>query len=661
MAMSSFDSIILLLLTALVVSSTFRRLQMPTLVGYIVAGLILGPHALAWVADSQSTREIAEFGVVFLMFAIGLEFSLPRMMSMRQLVLGLGSLQVTLTLLLVLFGGVVVGMTIAESFVLGAIVAMSSTAIVIKQLSERDELLEPQGRNSVGILLMQDIAVIPILIMLPSLVNIELYDLASALVWAGFKGAFAILAIFGAGRMVLRPLFYQISAMRSMELFTLTALSITLGAAWLTHTLGLSMALGAFLAGMMLGETEFRHQIESDLRPFRDVLLGLFFISIGMLVDFKVLYLGWQWVLLMLFALIIFKSTLITILCKLFHHSTQTAVRTGLILAHGGEFGFAILALSLRYQLMPVDYAQVILGGMLLSMIAAPFMIQAQYRLVERFFGGKPTPSAHTPELSLLGQSLQKHVIICGYGRVGQNIAHFLQRGDVPYVALDLDAKRVHNAALAGDPVCYADASQYGMLEKAGIKHARCVVISFSDLHTTKKILMQIRHHSQRLTVIARCHDEYEASALYELGATEVIPETVEGSLMLAWHVLLFMNTARSDAHRWIEESRNNRYDLMRMIFPGEDGFNLDEAQGTSQALRPVFLSDNAYVLGKRLSQIPLEQLSVSITAIRRKGERHASPNRNMKLTVGDIVVLYGDWPALEKARRYLLEGTWEG
>ena len=382
MDFSYLSDILILLATAVAVVSLCLRLHLPPILGYLTVGVVVGPHALAWIADAAHTRAFAEFGLVFLLFTIGLEFSLSLLVRMKAAVLGLGGLQVLLTTLIIAaVSYYYLTLSIQGALVLGGIVAMSSTALVIRQLAEQQELHSPHGRNAVGILLFQDLAVIPFLILVAgptgAMDTMPLLVVLAALA----KGLLALLLILALGRWALRPLFRGIDRLGSTELFTLAVLLVALGAAGLTHQLGLSLALGAFLAGMMLGETEFRQQIEAVIRPFRDVLLGLFFITIGMLLDVQLLWAEAPRILLLLLVLMSFKWLLITGLCRLVGRNSITALRTGLVLAHGGEFGFAILALAFNSRLFPADLGQVVLTALLLSMGLAPLLIRVNGRL----------------------------------------------------------------------------------------------------------------------------------------------------------------------------------------------------------------------------------------------------------------------------------------
>lgn len=653
--LSVFEGTLILLALAIFVSALFRRLQIPTLLGYICVGILVGPYTLGWFVDNKSTNDLAEFGVVLLLFTIGLEFSLTKLKAMKFRVFGYGGLQVILTILATTAVAIELGISLPQSLVIASIVAMSSTAIVTKLLSDQAELGSNYGLNAVGILLFQDLAVIPLLIMIPSLAgNMLGPSLFSTIAWALLKGSAAVVIILGIGHWVLRPLFYQILARRSAELFTLTALFVTLAAAWLTQKLGLSLALGAFLAGMMIGETEFRHQIEADIRPFRDVLLALFFISIGLQFNPHILVTAWQWTLLLLAALIIFKTCLVSGLGVALQYDKITALRTGLLLAQGGEFGFAILALALSYHLLPVAYGEVVLAALLISMMIAPFLIKFNQKIIKYIFPRAREAYQTEREILSFAKELRQHVIICGYGRVGQNIAHFVEKAGVPFLAFDLDAMRVAAAVTAGERVYYADATRYRILRSAKLKAAKALVISFNDREAAKKILQQVRRTNKRIPIIVRCYDAAEIEELYEYGATEVIPDTLEASLMLAAHVLLLMQIPVAQVRHMVKISRRNRYDLFYELLPAEV---TDESDKLEQGLDVINLSNDAYAVGKTLADIDLASLNIKTTAMRRGSNRRIDPDPNTKLNAHDVLVIWGALAHLKTARQRLLLG----
>lgn len=658
MNFSSLEILILLLTISLLTTSVFRTLNFPAIVGYIVAGVLVGPYTFDLVSDSHDVRYIAEFGIVFLMFTIGLEFSLSKMIAIKKIVFGYGGIQVFLSTLVTAAIGMNFDMTLAEVLVVAGIVALSSTAIVLKQLSDQGELYQKHGINALGILLFQDLAVIPLLILIPQLQNIALVGLTYELTWAFVKGVLAFVIIVSFGRWILKPLFYFIAKGKSLELFTILTLFITLSAAWLTHTLGLSMALGAFLAGMMLSETEFHHQIETDIRPFKDVLLSFFFISIGMQLNVSIVFDAWQWVILLLLALLLFKSLLITAICYIFDHDQKSAWRTGITLAQGSEFGFVILSSAMAYNLLRPEYAQVILCALLVSMALAPILIHKNRRFANaliRHQNNEPMPELNT--IKHYGERLTNHVIVCGYGRVGSIVAHFLKKADLPYIVIDLDASRVKVAKQKGEVVSYANASHPEVLRHANIRAAQAVVICFYDNVTAAKMLQHIRRNYGNLPVIMRTHDHIEADYFYQQGATEVIPETYETSVTMASHLLMLLKIHSEQVSEWVNESRNDRYDLLRMVFPNKPTFKSKDAPPPTLGLHTVTITEDAYAINRPLADFPLLNQDVKVTTIRRSQKRIINPKPDTKLQKHDVVVLFGPFSSLQDAEKKLLFG----
>ncbi|MCC6207794.1 MAG: cation:proton antiporter [Gammaproteobacteria bacterium] len=654
------ESVLVLLIVSVFTVSIFRRFRLPAILAYLCVGVMVGPHGLAWVPDSEATRLLAEYGVVFLLFTVGLEFSLPRLLAMRHAVLGLGSAQVALTTLVVGSVAWVLGLSKAAAFVVGGAVAMSSTAIVIRQLTERLELNSRHGGLSVGILLFQDLAVIPFLILIPVLAGENQDAVVWELLWALIKGVVVVVAMFSVGHWILRPLFHEIASSRSSELFTLTALLMALAAAWITHFAGLSLALGAFLAGMMLGETEFRHQVEADIRPFRDVLLGLFFITIGMLLDLSVLPGILHWTVLVLVSIIGVKLAIVVALARLTGAEPGVAVRTGIVLAQAGEFGLVLLSLTLGARLLDHHNAQIILAAFIFSMALSPLMINYNGVIAKRFFAGSYLRQREQflHDVVQDARDLSGHVIICGYGRIGQNIARLLAKEGFERIALDLDPVRVRDARTAGERVFYGDSTHQEMLEAAGIARARALVLSFDDVAASMKILSQARRLRPDIPILVRTRDDTDLERLQHAGATEVVPETLEASLMLSSHLLLLLNVPVSRVLREVKEVRDSRYRLLREYFHGqEDAEAGPEADGGAKRLQIVKLEDGAHAVTRTLNEIRLEQLGVEVTALLRDGIRSEAPTPQTQLRAGDTLVLFGTAGAIEAAEVRLLRG----
>lgn len=654
-----FGDVLILLAAAVLVVALFRRFNLPPILAYLTVGVIIGQHSLGGMSISEDAHFLAELGVVFLMFSIGLEFSLPRLLSMRSVVLGLGGAQVVISTAVGALVALALGMPAEGALVVGGLLAMSSTAIVGKQLAEQMEIHSRHGRYAMGVLLFQDLAVIPFLVVIPTLAIADSGSTAMPLLWALAKGVLVSALLLAAGHWLLRPLFREVAARHSTELFMLTVLLVTLTAAWATQQAGLSLVLGAFLAGMMLGETEFRHQVEADIRPFQDVLLGLFFITIGMRLDITVLPDIWFWALLVTAGLILFKTVLITLLTRMAGAERGVALRSGLVLAHSGEFSFVLLALALDYGLMDGHAAQIVLAAVLLSMASSPLLIRYNGALAKRVYRHSYGRSRAQMEeaVSANARAMAQHIIICGYGRVGQNIARQLEQEGFEFVALDMDPLRVREAREGGDAVNYGDSTRQGMLEAAGLSSARALIISFQDVAASLKILGQVRRLRPELPVLVRTRDDADLERLQEAGATEVVPETFEASLMLASHLLLILGVPMSKIVRRMREVHNDRYRLLRGFFPGAEQTAASSIEVRRERLHTVALEEGAFGIGRTLDELGLDRLGVVTTAVRRSGIRGMAPEPGTQLRVGDVLVLYGTPPDIERAEEVLLKG----
>jgi CPA2 family monovalent cation:H+ antiporter-2 len=639
---TTLELVLVLLASAVGIVSLARKLHLPPMLGYLLVGILTGPYALGWIPESEGTSHLAEFGVVFLMFSIGLEFSLQRLKSMRRIVFGLGFAQVAFSLLAVVGVCILFGAGWKAGVVLGGALAMSSTAIVVKMVAERMEMESAHGREIIGVLLFQDLAVVPLLIILPALSQAP-EQLAQHLGWAILKAAAVLGGLLFIGQRIMRAWFHTIALRRSRELFMLNVLLITLGLAWLTNLAGLSLALGAFLAGMLIAETEYRHQVEEDIKPFRDVLLGLFFITVGMLLDLRVVAEHLFLVTALLAGLLLFKFLSIAGLSRLFRSTPGTALRTGLGLAQAGEFGFVILANAGGQSVVPAPWVQPVLAAMLLSMLAAPLIIHFREAVVLRLAQSEwMTRSLALHRIAVQSIAIEKHVVICGYGRTGQNLARLLESEGIRYVALDLDPERVAGAAAAGESVVYGDSARSDTLVAAGLARASALVISFNDTPASMKILHHARRINEALPVIVRTRDDADMDRLQQAGADEVVPDTFESSLMLGTHALVVLGIPLQRVVRRIRDIRGKRYQLLRGFFHGE-GDEADDLDEAGQAhLRSVTLSDSSKAAGRSLGELGLEKLGVQVTAIRQGQVRLGAPAQDTRLNSGDVVVVAG-------------------
>jgi CPA2 family monovalent cation:H+ antiporter-2 len=652
-----FVQLLILLLAAVAVVAVFQRLRIPSSLGYLLVGVVLGPYTPGPVIEGHQLRVLAEFGIVFLLFTIGLSFSLPQIRALRDQVFALGTGQVVLTTAAVGIVAWLAGLSPAAAFVIGAVFAQSSTTIISRQLTEQGEADSRHGRMGMALSVFQDVTAVPFVVVIPALgLAVGAQALAASLGWALAKALLAFTIVFVVGRWMLRPLFHAVAVGRSAELFTLTVLLVSLAAGWTTGQLGLSMAFGAFLAGMMLGETEFRHQIEAAIRPFRDMLLGLFFVGIGMLFDLRALPDIWHWAIAGAVGLMAAKTLIVAGLVRASGTDSFTAWRTGLLLAVGGEFGFALLAIALTAGVITDGASQVALTSVLISMVAAPFLIRHNLAIARGLSAGREEDQGGSVPAAALaaGTGLSDHVIICGYGRIGQGVGHFLDEEKIRYVALDLDPSRVREAHLAGEPVYYGDASERAVLESVGIGSARLLLISHHDTAAALRLLGVLRDLRPDLPVMARTRDESHVDELRQAGAVEVVPETLEAALMIAAHALLLLEVPLTRVLRRIQQQRSDRYRLLGEFIRGENGGGDEAPPPSAKRLHPVLLAPRSAAVGRLLRELDLP--GVSVTALVRDGRRHAEPSGDLLLEAGDVLVLFGTDLDVHNGEERLLE-----
>lgn len=651
--MATTLELVLLYLVAAVTGVVACRLaKLPPMLGYLVVGVLIGPNATALAKDSAGVEYLAEFGVVFLMFVIGLEFNLPKLKSMRRLVFGLGLAQVLLTVLGSVLGNALLTRGYAfltgrawqlswqGAVVLGSAMAMSSTAIIVKLMADRLELESEHGRRVMGVLLFQDLAVVPLLVLIPAL-NSSGADMAMSLGVAGVKAALLLTVLLVGGQRVMRWWLTLVARRKSEELFILNLLLITLGLAWLTEHFGLSLALGAFVAGMLVAETEYKHQVETDIRPFHDVLLGLFFITIGMKLDWRPVIAEWPLVLMLTLAPVFAKFVLVAALARLFGAQPGVALRTGLYLAQAGEFGFVLLTLGAGHHLVDPRWLSPVLASMVLSMLATPLLVMYSNRIVMKLSATDwLMQSVAMTSIAKRSINTEAHVIIAGYGRSGQNLARILERERIPYMALDLDPDRVRQAAAAGQSVVFGDAARLQSLMAAGLARASAVVVSYQDTPSALKILHLVQEHAPKVPVIVRTIDDTEMERLRAAGATEVVPEAIEGSLMLASHALALVGVPMRRVIRVVQDQRDARYGLLRGYFHGADDDSVDERQ--TARLLSVTLPGAAACLGQTLADQALHAIGVSVVSVRRASGAVTQPDEHLPLAAGDTLVLSG-------------------
>lgn len=566
--------ILLLLLTSVVIALALtRRFKGPAMLAYLAVGLLLGPHGLQALEENRQVEAIAEFGVVFLMFTIGLEFSLSRLKAMRTLVFGFGGAQLGLTagaaMLIAIFG---YGQDWRAGLAVGLAVGMSSTAIVAKLLSERFELHSRSGRQTMGVLLFQDLAVVPCLILFPALAQ-SAVELPRSLMIALFEAGLVLSIMIWLGQRLIRRFYDAVARQRSEELFVLATLWLVIALAWITHRAGLSLALGAFIGGMLISETIYRHQVEADIRPFRDILLGLFFVTIGMMLDLGFVFGNLHRLALAVVLLIAGKGLIVFLIARLMKNTLDVALRTAAQLAQAGEFGLVLIGLAHGLKLITSDVFQLTLAAMLVSMFLAPLLINRAVRFTGRMVRGDWAHQAKAiHDIAVAGFTLDEHVILCGYGRTGGRIAEFLAAEGIPFLALDIDPQQLKRPVPPGGKLVFGSADRSEVLQAAGLARARAVVIAYPDPHSAELVVRKVRQSRPDIPIIVRAADETTVAKLKEAGATEVIPEVLEGSLMIAAETLVQLGVPVERAIGQVRDVRSHRYASLRKYYGGEGG-----------------------------------------------------------------------------------------
>jgi monovalent cation:H+ antiporter-2, CPA2 family len=659
--LSALELVLLLLAISVFAVIVLGAFKMPPLVAYLGVGVLIGPHAINIAGQSAATTILGELGVVFLMFTLGLEFNLAKLKTLSRYVFGLGLAQVvttiaaaiTLSLACVYVTGahwdlpeaVIAPLKLIDwrvGLVVGGAFAMSSTALVMKMLAEKHELDTEHGKRVFSVLLMQDLAVIPLLILVPAMASgASGGQLVSDLSWAVLKATVLLFILLRFGPWVMGHWFRTVAKMKSHELFTLNVLLASLFFAWLTKKFGLSMELGAFVAGMLIAETAYKNQVEEDIKPFRDLLLGLFFVTIGMQLDFRVVSSAWPVVLVFASGPLLLKFALVAGLSKIMGATAGTAIRTGIWLAQAGEFGFVILSQAVLVKLMPESLAQPIVAAMLISLLISPLLIMKANWLALRVSGQEwMMRSLQLQQIASQSLKRQNHVIICGYGRSGQGLGHLLEAEKVSYVALDLDPDRVADAAKAGEPVMFGDASRRETLLASGLHRARAVAITFAADKEAAKLIRVIRELAPKVHILVRGGAEADIESLKAAGATEVVPEIAEGSLMLAANLLSVAGISPQRVQERVQQVRDSRYAPLRGVYLGSDDKEHETIESSRAQLHTVLIGVNCVAKGQAIDGLDLAGATVAVLV--RNRHRFVTPSGSEVLRVGDAIVLEG-------------------
>jgi CPA2 family monovalent cation:H+ antiporter-2 len=652
-----FQLILILLAVSVAGLALCRFLALPPILGYLLAGAVAGPYALGLIPNEQGTLELAEFGVVLLMFTIGLEFSFKRLRAMKRIVFGLGAMQVAFCFCLSLLGTALFGLDWRAGLALGGLLAMSSTAILSKLLVERGELDAPHGREVMGVLLFQDLAVVPLLILIPALSS-SVDTLGPKLLWDFLKALFFLALIFLIGQRGMWRWISLVAQRKSSELFMLNVLLITLSLAALTQLAGLSLALGAFIAGMLISETEFRYQVEEDIKPFRDLLLGLFFISIGMMLNTPSILKSWPLVLGLLLALLIGKFAVAALASRLLGASPGVALRTGLWLCAGGEFGFVLLSETYRVGLLPFNLVQAVLAALVLSLLVTPLIVHYADHWVLRWAPSEwLLRSMQLTQVAVRSVGQEQHVIICGYGRTGSHLGRFFDSEKMSWVALETDAERVQKGANNGAPVVFGDSARREILLAAGLARARVVIISFDSVEGALRVLAAVRSVRADVPVVSRARFEEDSARLFAAGATEVIPEALESSVMLATHAMALLGIPLHRVIRRLRDLREEHYALLRGFFHGGSIAQEDDDAHLPR-LQAITLDHKAQAIGRSLAELELGALGITISAVRRRHQPQLAIAPDLRLAAGDVVVVLGAQAGLDAAVERLTGST---
>lgn len=654
-----FFEILLLLGVATVLITLFHRLRITPLLAFIVTGALFGPTGLGVVADAEELSAVAALGLSFLLFLLGLEFSLPRLIALRHTVFKLGAAQVvfcTAAFAVPLYWW---GLPLSASLLLAAGMSLSSTAIVSRELSKFGQLHARHGEIAIGVLLFQDLVAVALLIAVPLLAGQREAAEPVSLLLSLLKTLLMLLAFFAVAQYLLPRILREVSRHKSDELLVLTALVIVLLCATVTSRIGLSMELGAFLAGMMLGESRFRHQLEADIRPFRDLLLGLFFITIGMLIDLQLLREYWFRIFVSGLVFLAFKAGIIALVARALGETWRAALPAGLAISQGGEFLFALMALATRESLVPGDVAAFLISVTIVSMTLTPLLIRHGPRLVDSAllrFSTEVLSNRHDLQ-ELPEQNRQDHVVILGFGRVGQSVARFFKPLGIDYLVLESDTVRVAECAAAGEPIFYGNTARRDILKAAGVDKASLIIISFDNLADSKKILEVIREINPEIPVLTRTRDDSHLDQLMALGATEVIPETHEASLTLASHALLMLNIPAQKVEDLVSSARRNRYRMLQGFYHGEK-MNLTlrkDRQGN--ALHAVVLTGAAWACHKRVGSLHLPE-KLQIWELHRQQTIYRDDAlQDLVLQNGDVAILKGPLEVMPLGEAYLLRG----
>lgn len=655
--LSLLKDLIVLLLAAVPLAFVCNRLRLPMIVGFMLTGVLIGPFGLGLIGDVEAVEALAEIGVVLLLFTIGLEFSLRRILDMKRMVFMGGGLQILLSVLLAVGAGWLFHIPFRQALFYGFLFALSSTAIVLKTYFDRAEIDTPHGRAGVGILLFQDICVVPMMLLIPILSGREASTPGEVALRLG-TALLAVVLIILAARFLIPRLLFHVVRLRSSEIFIISIILIVLGTSWVTSQFGLSLALGAFIAGLVLSESEYSHQIVADILPFRDVFNSIFFVSIGMLLSTSLLIKNLPTVLLFVVALFLGKAVVLLVSMLALRSSIRVSLLVALGLAQIGEFSFILARAGLPYGLLAEDGYQIFLASSILLMVATPFLIQVGPHLgfmLESKLHPDREHHHREEKLAVKGEQMKGHVVIVGYGLNGRNLSKVLRRVGIPYMILELNVNTVRAASAEGEPIFYGDSTRKEVLHHAGVERARLLVLAISDPVATRRTLWLARKLNADLHIIVRTRYMSEMQDLYELGATEIIPEEFETSIEIFARVLRDYGIARNVIQRQIEEIRSEGYQMLRApSLPLVSMSSIADALGNAST-ETLFIEEGTRAAGRTLAELRLRKMTgATVITVVREGETEINPGPDFRLLPNDIVVLLGSPENIESAIEYL-------
>ncbi|MBM2838999.1 MAG: cPA2 [Deltaproteobacteria bacterium] len=644
--------LVILMAVSVPVTIIFHRLGLPAIIGFIITGIIIGPYGTGLVTNLSAVDTLAQIGVILLLFVVGLEFSMTKMFRLRKEALLGGGLQVAITSALALAGAYIVGYPGTQSLFISFVTALSSTAIVLKLLADRGELDTPQGSLSMSILLFQDICVVPMIIILQAIASakeVSFLSIANPLLFA----AAAVGVILAASYILVPRILYQVVKLRNREVFTLTVLLLCFGTAWITSYAGLSLALGAFIAGLVISESEYSHQIVAEVLSFRDTFLSLFFISIGMLLDLGYFTENLPHLFFLASSVIILKVLVVVGIGQMLKTPMRLSIIVGLSIAQIGEFSFVLMKLGEDYGLLAHDLYQTLLATSILTMSATPFLIQISHAAAYKaahLLGVRAVPSA---EEKIAATS--DHVIIVGYGLNGQNLAKVLKEIGIKYIILDMNWTRIKLARKDGHKALFGDASHIEILKNLYIENARMMVIAISDPAITRRMVKIAREANDRLYILVRTHYISEVEELYKLGANQVIPEEFETSIEIFSRVLKEYRVPGNIIQNQIDIIRNEGYAMFRTPSLSREKLMEITSILSESVIETFFVNTGSHLIGKTLAEIDLRKKSgVMVLAIVRKATTRANPPADLAIEEGDILAIIGSHAEMDSAIRAL-------